>query len=132
MLFKRVNGPPGSQGPSRLFAAAISGDGAGPSNVPQVPDQPPSKPQPPSDPLPSGPPPPPPIPQRWAPPRYPPPPGPPDPPAPWVLDAANLRPKISSTHQTPMFPVTIRIGRNEYSALITIGGHERRNSEGAK
>ncbi len=27
-------GPPGSQGPSRLFAAAISSDGAGPSDVP--------------------------------------------------------------------------------------------------
>ncbi len=73
-------GPPGSQGPSRLFAAAISGDGTGPSNVPQVPDQPPSKPQPPS-----GPP----------PPQYLPLPGPPDPPAPWVLDAANLGPWAS-------------------------------------
>ncbi len=45
--YPRGYGPPGSQGPSRLFAAAISGDGTGPSNVLQVPDQPPSKPQPP-------------------------------------------------------------------------------------
>ncbi len=88
-------GPPGSQGPSRLFAATISGDGAGPSNAPQVPAQPPSKPQPPSGPPPSGPLPLPPGPPRWALPRYPPPPGPPDPPAPWVLDAANLGPWAS-------------------------------------
>ncbi len=32
--YPRGYGPPGSQGPSRLFAAAISGDGAGPSNLP--------------------------------------------------------------------------------------------------
>ncbi len=88
-------GPPGSQGPSRLFAAAISSDRAGPSNVPQVPTQPPGKPQPPSGPPPSGPPLPPLGPPRWAPPRYPPPPGPPDPLAPWVLDAANLGPWAS-------------------------------------
>ncbi len=85
-------GPPGSQGPSRLFAAVISGDGAGPLNVPQVPTQPPSKLQPPSGPPPSRPPPPLPGPPRWAPPRYPP---PPDPLVPWVLDAANLGPWAS-------------------------------------
>ncbi len=91
--YPRGYGPPGSQGPSRLFAAAAGGDGAGPSNVPQVPVQLPDKPQPPSGPPPSGPPP---LgPPRWAPPRYPPPPGPPDPPAPWVLDAANLGPWAS-------------------------------------
>ncbi len=67
-------GPPGSQGLSRLFAAAISGDGAGLSNVPQIPIQPPDKPQPPSGPPPSGPPLPPAGPHRWAPPQYPPPP----------------------------------------------------------
>ncbi len=91
----RGYGPPGSQGPSRLFAAAIGSGGVGPSDVPQVPVQPPGKPQPPSGPPPSGPPLPPAGPPRWAPPRYPPPPGPPDPPAPWVLDAANLGPWAS-------------------------------------
>ncbi len=78
-----------------LFAAAISGDGAGPSDVPRVPAQPPGKLQPPSRPPPSGPPLPSGGPHRWAPPQYPPPPGPPDPPAPWVLDAANLGPWAS-------------------------------------
>ncbi len=80
-------GPPGLQGPSRLFAAAIMGDEAGPSDIPQAPDQPP-KPS-----FPSGPPPVVPAhPQRWVPPRYPSPPKPPDPPAPWVLDANDQGP----------------------------------------
>ncbi len=81
-------GPPGSQGPSRLFAAAAGGDGAGTSRVPPGPVQPPDKPQPLSGPPPSG------L-RRWAPPRYPPLPGPPDPPALWTLDAANLGPWAS-------------------------------------
>ncbi len=61
--YPRGYGPPGMQGPSRLFAATISGDGAGPSNIPQVPEQPSSKPQPPSGSPPSGPLPHPPAPQ---------------------------------------------------------------------
>ncbi len=81
-------GPPGSQGPSRLFAAA-NNDSARPSNVPQQPDKPPPSPPGPSvsrPPLPL---------QRWAPPHYPPPPGPLEPPAPWVLDADNLGPWVT-------------------------------------
>ncbi len=93
--YPRGYGPPGSQGPSRLFAAAAGSDGAGSSGVPPGPVQPPDKPQPPSRLPPSGPPPPPAGPRRWAPPRYPPPPRPPDPPAPWTLDAANLGPWAS-------------------------------------
>ncbi len=63
--YPRGYGLPGTQGPSRLFAAAITGDKAGPSNQPQPPDklQPPSGPPPPPI-VPA-------IPPRWAPPRYP-------------------------------------------------------------
>ncbi len=77
-VYPQGYGPPCTQGPPRLFAAASTE--AGPSNQPQ----PLGKPQPPS-----GPPPPPvvpAIPQRWAPPRFPSPPKPLDPPAPWTLD----------------------------------------------
>ncbi len=81
-------GPPGTQGRSRLFAAAITGDKAESSGAPQIPVQPPGRPQPPSGLPPS----PPVIPQRWAPLRYPLPPGLPDPPAPWVLATDNLGP----------------------------------------
>ncbi len=64
--YPRGYGPPGMQGRSRLFAAALTEGKAGPSNAPQIPAQPLSKPQPP----PGRPPPPPPpvVPQRWAPP----------------------------------------------------------------
>ncbi|PBK83245.1 hypothetical protein ARMGADRAFT_1089599 [Armillaria gallica] len=72
-------GPPGSQGPSRLFAMAGIDD-EGTLNQPQLPSGPPRPPAPPVGPM------------RWAPPRYPPPPGPPDPPAPWILAADNQGP----------------------------------------
>lgn len=88
-FYPRGYGPPSSQGPARLFAAA-GVDEPGTSNQPPVPPQQPAKPQPPSGPPGPGAPP---IDQmRWAPPRYPPPPGPPDPPAPWMLDPNNLGP----------------------------------------
>ncbi len=78
--------PPGTQGPSRLFAAAITGNEAGPSDQPQLLNkpQPPSRlPQPPAVPV---------APPRWAPPCYPLPPKPPDPPIPWVLATDNEGP----------------------------------------
>ncbi len=104
-------GPPGTQGPSRLFAAALTKGEAGPSNLPQVPVPPPSKPQPP--------PPPPDIPQRWAPPRYPPPPGPPDPPAPWVLDAANLGPWASLKPEMVKVPDNFNGNSNDIARFFS-------------
>ncbi len=85
--YPRGYGPPGTQGPSRIFAAAIADEG-GPSDAPQIPTRPSDKPQPPSGPPPVIPA----HPQRWVPPRYPSPPKPPDPPAPWVLDANDQGP----------------------------------------
>ncbi len=81
--YPRRYGPPGTQGPSRLFAAATNNE-LGTSNQPPGKPQPPSRPPPPSNP--------PVIPGRWAPPCYPSLLKPPDPPAPWVLDANNPGP----------------------------------------
>ncbi len=90
-VYPRGYGPPGSQGPSRLFATAAGGDGAGPSggNLRNLRSHLASHNRRVDC-------------HRHHPgctdghcPDIPPPPGPPDPPAPWVLDAANLGPWAS-------------------------------------
>ncbi len=91
--YPRGYGPPGSQGLSRLFAAAarrwcgtVERTSGTRSTALTSHNRRAARHQ--ADCHHSGPP-------RWAPPRYPPPPGPPDPPAPWVLDTANLGPWAS-------------------------------------
>ncbi len=84
--YPRGYGLPGTQGLSRLFAVAITGDEAGPLDQPQPPSKlppPGGPPQPPVIPV---------VPLRWAPPRYLSPPKLPDPPTPWVLAADDQGP----------------------------------------